>query len=90
MVSKMTLTFFLLFSMWFLNDLYIKQCYRIVWSEKKKLRAPVIQKIVIKKIMLFWKFTVCDSRKWRFFKNQEASRAFSALEIKTSSRTYQQ
>ena len=36
------------------------------------------------KIMLFSKYAVCDSRKSKFIKEQEASWLLSSLEIKTS------
>ena len=38
------------------------------------------------RIMLLLKFSVCDSRKWEFIKEQEASGLLSILGIRTPSR----
>ena len=41
-----------------------------------------IQKLQSERIMLLSKYAVCDSKKSKFIKQQEASRLFSSLRIK--------
>ena len=62
-------------------SLLVKQCYCIAWSVKK-IQKVKIQKLQRQKIiMLLWKCVVCDSKKLKFIKEQEASRLFSNLGI---------
>ena len=62
----------------FIEDfsLFIKQCYGIVWSAK-------VVKTKNGRIMLLSKFEVCDSKKSKFIKEQEAIWILRSLGIKT-------
>ena len=63
---------------------FIKQCYHIVWSvEKTDSKNPRVANIKKEKTMLFSKCAVCESKKSTFFKEQEASKLLSSLEIMT-------
>ena len=50
--------------------LYIKQFYLIVWSLEKntKSKNPKVVNTKNGRIMLLTKFTVCDSKKFKFIK----------------------
>ena len=62
-----------------LFNIYIyKQCYHIaVWSIKN------IERTKNGRITFLRKFVVCDSKKWKFIKEQEASGLLTSLGIKT-------
>ena len=65
-------------------SLFIKQCYRNVWSvNKRESKTPKIVKTKNEWIMLLSKCAVRDSRKSRFIKEQEDSGLLSSLEIRT-------
>ena len=65
-------------------SLFIKQCYRIVWSvEKIKVQNPEVEKTKNRRIMLLSKCAVSDSKISKFIKQQEASKLLSSLGIKT-------
>ena len=52
--------------------LYIKQCYFIVWSiKKRKTENQSVAKKNKGKLMPLSKCVACDSRKPRFIKNQK-------------------
>ena len=63
-----------------LFNIYIyKQCYHIaVWSIKN------IERTKNGRITFLRKFVVCDSKKWKFIKEQEASGLLTSLGIKTT------
>ena len=67
-------------------SLFIKHCYRIVWSVEKIQKAKM-QKLKGKKRkkMLLLKCGKCDSKKSKFIKQQEASGLLSSLGVKTPS-----
>ena len=47
-------------------------------------KNPKIARTKNGRIILLWKCAVCDSKKSKFIKDQEASGLFSSLGIKTS------
>ena len=63
----------------------LSQCYHIVWKVEKNTESwnPKFVKTKNKRIMLSSKCEVCDSKKSRFIKEQEASGLLSSLRIKT-------
>ena len=66
----------------FIEDysLFVKQCYRIVWSiESKNLKVAMRKN---GRLMLLSKCAVCNSKKSNFIKTQEASGLLSSLGIK--------
>ena len=64
-------------------NLFIKQCYRIIWSEKNiESKNPKFAETKNGKKMLLSKCEVCDSKKSKFMKEQEASGLLSGLGIK--------
>ena len=66
----------------FIEDysLFVKQCYRIVWSiESKNLKVARRKN---GRLMLLSKCAVCNSKKSNFIKTQEASGLLSSLGIK--------
>ena len=57
-------------------NLFIKQCYHIiVWSveKKKEIKNPKFARTKNGRKMLLWNCVVCDSKKSKFRKQQEAS-----------------
>ena len=71
----------------FIEDfsLFIKQFYRFVLSVKNtESKNPKAVKNENGTIMLLSKCTVCDSKKLRFIKEQDASGLLSSLGIKKS------
>ena len=67
-------------------NLFIKHCHRIiVWSVKKNTESknPKITRTENGRIMLLSKCAMCDSKKSKFIKEQEASGLLSSLGIKT-------
>ena len=66
-------------------NLFIKQCYFIVWSEERKqnIKKQTVAKTKKKRrSMLLTKFAVCDSENVRFIKEQESSGLLKSLGIK--------
>ena len=65
-------------------NLFIKQCYDIVWSadKKKESRNLMIVKTNTGKPMLLSKCAVFDRKMFRFIKEQEASTLLSTLGLK--------
>ena len=63
--------------------LHLKQSYHIVESVKKQSKNPRVAKWNKGKLMLLSKCVVCESKKSRFFKKQEASGLLSNLRIRT-------
>ena len=63
----------------------MKQCYRIVWSVEKihKVKNPKAVKTKNVRIILLSNYTVLNSKKSRFIKEQEANGLSSSLGIKT-------
>ena len=61
-------------------------CHGIVWSVKKiqKIKNLGRKKKKKRKLTLLLKCVVCDSKKLRFIKKQEASEFLSNLGLKTS------
>ena len=59
----------------------MKQCYPIVWSVQniKKVKNSRVTKIKKGKPILLSRCAVCDSKKLRFIKEQEASGLSSSL-----------
>ena len=59
----------------------MKQCYRIVWSiqNTKKVKNSNVTKTKKGKPILLSKWAVCDSKKFRFIKEQEASGLSSSI-----------
>ena len=65
-------------------NVFIKQCYNIVWSvEKTDSKNARVANTKKEKTMLFSKCAVCESKNSTFFKEQEASKLLSSLEIMT-------
>ena len=67
-------------------NLFIKHCHRIiVWSVKKNTESknPKITRTENGRIMLLSKCAMCDSKKSKFIKEQEASGLLISLGIKT-------
>ena len=67
-------------------NLFIKHCHRIiVWSVKKNTESknPKIKRTENGRIMLLSKCAMCDSKKSKFIKEQEASGLLISLGIKT-------
>ena len=72
----------------FIEDfaLLIKQCYRIVLSAEKVQKVK-IQKLQVQKdrgIMILSKCLVCDSKKSKFIKHQDANGLLISLGMKIS------
>ena len=67
------------------NKLYIKQCCFIVWSVEKNTESknPKVVRTKNGRIMLLSKCEVCDSKKSKSVKEQEASGLLISLGIKT-------
>ena len=61
-------------------NLFIKQCYCIIWSINSK--NPKVQNINKGKLLILTKSGKCDNKKSRFIKEQEASGLLSSLGIK--------
>ena len=60
-------------------------CHGIVWSVKKIQKIKTLgQQKKKRKLTLLLKCVVCDSKKLRFIKKQEASEFLSNLGLKTS------
>ena len=59
----------------------MKQCYPIVWSiqNTKKVKNSRVTKTKKGKPILLSKWAVCDSKKFRFIKEQEASGLSSSI-----------
>ena len=59
----------------------MKQCYPIVWSiqNTKKVKNSRVTKKKKGKPILLSKWAVCDSKKFRFIKEQEASGLSSSI-----------
>ena len=59
----------------------MKQCYPIVWSiqNTKKVKNSNVTKTKKGKPILLSKWAVCDSKKFRFIKEQEASGLSSSI-----------
>ena len=59
----------------------MKQCYPIVWSiqNTKKVKNSRVTKTKKRKPILLSKWAVCDSKKFRFIKEQEASGLSSSI-----------
>ena len=63
-------------------NLFIKHCHRIiVWSVKKNTESknPKITRTENGRIMLLSKCAMCDSKKSKFIKEQEASGLLTSL-----------
>ena len=63
----------------------MKQCSHIVWSVEKntECKNPKVVKTKNRGIMLLSKCALCDSKKSKFIKEEEASGLLSSLGIKT-------
>ena len=60
--------------------MYIIQCYLIVKCRKQKQsKCPRVVKIKFRRIMLLSNSAVCDSKKLKFIKEQEASGIIGSL-----------
>ena len=57
--------------------------YYLMWGKIQKVKIRKIQEQKKGRIMLLSKCTLCDSKKSKLIKNQEASRLLSSLRIKT-------
>ena len=62
----------------------MKQCYHIVWrvEKKKETKIPKIAKARNGRIMLLSQCAMCDSKKSKFIKEEEASWLLSGFGIK--------
>ena len=69
-----------------INKLSPKQCCLSVWSVEKNAENdnPKIVRMKNGRILLLSKCEVCDSKKPKFIKEQEASRLLSSLGVKTT------
>ena len=65
-------------------SLFIKQCYRIVLSAEKvrKVKIQKLQGQKVRGIMILSKCLVCDSKKSKSIKHQDASELLISLGIK--------
>ena len=65
-------------------SLFIKQCYRIVWSVEKiqKVKTQNFHREKNERKMMLSNSEVCNCKKSRFIKEQGNSRLLSRLEIK--------
>ena len=67
----------------------MKQCYHVVWrvekknNNKKTTKNPKIAKARNGRAMLLSKCAMCDSKKSKFMKEEEASWLLSGFGIKT-------
>ena len=61
----------------------MKQCYRIKYRKNTENKNPKVARTENGRIILLSKCAVCDSKKSKFIKKQEASGLLSSLGIKT-------
>ena len=57
--------------------------YCLKCRQNTESKNPKVSRTKNWKIMLLSKYDVCDSKKWKFIKEQEASGLLSSLRIKT-------
>ena len=63
-------------------SLFIKVCYRIVWSKEKiQKKSQKLGKTKSRRIIISSKCKVCNCKKSKFIKQQEAGGLLSSLEI---------
>ena len=71
------------------NQIFVKGYgfYFNVWSDKKKEnKNPKVARVKNERIMLLSKCAVCNSKKLKIYKQQEARGLLSSLELETSLR----
>ena len=61
----------------------LSYCLKCIYIKKKESKNPKLVRTKHGRILLLSKCAVCDSKKPKFIKEQEASRLLSSLGIKT-------